>query len=374
VYYTNNRNAFIDRPEYVWSIYVDQANDSQISVAGASVEADGSSTRNVDLGRVFVGGAVPGAQNFTINKGGDDGTYFQVTTSGSATSSISGRYNAFRTNGTDSDSITVGLNTNTATAGLKSGSVTVDNLDVTTGGGAGHGANDANDVFNVSLAVLDHATPSFESEMQTDTLLYDFGSVALGSTTPTFNFDVFNFETTAGFTADLDFDEVTSSGDDTVLTTNLSGLEGVLSLAGGTEQMFSAMLDTSAPGSFSATYTLMFSDEDLAGALNSSLTLTLMGEVLAAGLPGDYNGDGVVDSGDYIEWRATYGNSVPAFSGADGDGDSMIGDGDFEVWAQNFGTAGGGAGSGVDGAVPEPATIWLAIILAAGGWSLSRKR
>jgi endonuclease I len=68
--YQGNRNAFIDRPEYVWSVYMNQTNDSQITIAGGTPVGDGGSARNVDLGRVFVGGAVPSAQNFTLNKAG----------------------------------------------------------------------------------------------------------------------------------------------------------------------------------------------------------------------------------------------------------------------------------------------------------------
>jgi hypothetical protein len=47
--YQNNRNPFIDRPEYAWSLFVDQQNDSQIYV-GASPNTDGSSSVAVDLG------------------------------------------------------------------------------------------------------------------------------------------------------------------------------------------------------------------------------------------------------------------------------------------------------------------------------------
>jgi hypothetical protein len=272
-----------------------------------------------------------------------------------------GRLNAFRSNQTDSANITVGLDTNTTSAGLRSGTVTVDNLDVTTGGGAGRGANDANDTFEISLTVLDHATPSFENATLTTSLVHDFGSVTVGSTAPSFNFDVFNFTATPGYTADMDFDSVMVSGDAGVLTTDLAASAGSLALAAGTGQTFTSMLDTATDGSFSATYTLMFSDEDLPGALNTSLTLTLMGEVLAAGLAGDYNDDGAVDAADYVLWRASYGQSVPAFSGADGDGDEMIGDGDYAVWTQNFGTLGPGSGA-VSAPVPEPAGVWLATI------------
>jgi endonuclease I len=364
-YRQENRNPFVDHPEFVWSIFVGNTNDSRISIAGATVGGDGGSTRNVDLGSVFAGGAVPAAQNFTLDKTGNNGTYYEVTTAGAATSSLSGRLNAFRTNQIDSKSITVGLNTSTATAGLKNGTVTIDNLDITTGGGAGRGANDANDVFNVSLAVLDHATPSFVAGLVEDELSFNFGSIAMGSTSPTFQFDVFNFATTPIYTADLDFDSIMSTGDASNFATSLAAAAGSLTLGAGAGQGFMAMLDTSAIGMFEATYTLMFSDEDLPGALTKSLTLTLFGEVEAALLFGDYNLDGVVDSADYTVWRNALGTSVDAeYDGADGDGDTLIGAGDYTVWKSNYGMtapASGGGGLGAVG-VPEPSGGLLATI------------
>ena len=95
--YQGNRNPFVDRPEFVWSVFVDQNNDSQIAINGASIAGDGSTATTVDLGRVLVGSAVPADQSIVLNKLGNDGTYFEVVTGGDATSTISGRYNAFRT-------------------------------------------------------------------------------------------------------------------------------------------------------------------------------------------------------------------------------------------------------------------------------------
>ena len=72
-----------------------------------------------------------------------------------------------------------------------------------------------------------------------------------------------------------------------------------------------AMLDTATTGIFSATYTLMLSDEELPWRQSHSLMLTLMGSVAAAAnILGDYNHDGVVDAADYTVWRDTYGQSV----------------------------------------------------------------
>ena len=100
--YQHNRDPFTDHPEWVWSVFVNQTNDSQIAISGASVDGNGGSSKNVDLGRVFVGAAVPSAQSVTLNKAGLNGTYYQVTATGEATSTLSGRNNAFLSSQTDS--------------------------------------------------------------------------------------------------------------------------------------------------------------------------------------------------------------------------------------------------------------------------------
>ncbi|HVT26679.1 MAG TPA: endonuclease [Lacipirellulaceae bacterium] len=373
--YQHNRDPFTDHPEYVWSVFVNQANNSQVSILGTSVNADGSSTKTVDLGRVFVGSAVPAAQTFTLSKSGTDGTYYEVTSSGAATSSVAGRFNAFRTNQTDSASISVGLNTNTATSGLKTGAVTVDNLDITTGGGPGHGANDANDTFNISLTVLDHSTPSFSPASASVSLAHDFGNIAVGDTAPTFDFDVFDLFGSSSYTANMDFDSVTLSGDSSAFNTDLGTFAGSLQIGAGSSHTFASSLNVTSVGTFSATYTLMFSDEDLPGAQNKSLSLTLTGTVRLAG---DYNDDGTVDAGDYLIWRRMFGqNGVAAYSGADGDGNTTVNQADYDVWRAHFGdtASSSGAGTKIAGSavVPEPAGVWLmaAVLLLTG---INRRR
>jgi endonuclease I len=361
--FQQNRNPFTDHPEYVWSIFVDQNNNSQISIAGATVNADGSSSKTVDLGRVFVNAAVPAAQVNTLNKAGANGTYYSVATTGAATSSISGRYNAFRTNQTDSKSISIGLNTSTSAAGVKTGTVVVDNLDITTGGGTGKGASDGNDTFNVTLNVLDHMTPSFASPVVQNSATLDFGNAAIGSAAPALNFEVFDLNGTVGSTANMDFDSFTASGSSAAFTTNLAAYAGALQIAAGASQEFTAALNLTSIGTFTANYTLNFSDENITGAQNKSLLLTLTGKVRLAG---DFNEDGAVDAGDYVIWKRTLGQSVAtAYAGADGDGNSIVDSADFNIWRAHFGdSAPVSCASSLDNtSVPEPMTMWL---LAAG--------
>ncbi|HYO26220.1 MAG TPA: endonuclease [Lacipirellulaceae bacterium] len=372
-YDQENRNPFIDRPEFAWSVFVNQANDSRIAIQGAPVNADGSTSTTLDLGRRLVGAALPAAQAVTLNKSGLNGTYYQVTATGSASSSLNGRLNAFRTNQTDAKSFTVGLaaGTSTATAGLKSGTVVVDNLDITTGGGAGRGANDANDVIQVNLSVLSHANASFAAGSDVNSLNFDFGTVTAGAPVPTASFDLFNLSATAGFTAGLDLDSIVAAGDAARLTTDLQAFSGAATLAAGASRTFTAAFDTSMVGSFTASYTLNFSDENLVGATSlAGLTLTLSGVVEAAALAdsGDFNGDGTVDGADFALWQRGLGLTGTAQrSDGDANNDRTVDALDLGVWRTQFGaTAPGGAMP-----VPEPAA---AILLLAAVAALARFR
>jgi endonuclease I len=369
--FQHNRNPFTDHPEYVWSVFVNQANNSQVSIAGATVNADGSSAKTIDMGRVFVNGAVPALQVNTLNKTGTDGTYYSVATTGFAASSVTGQFNAFAitTGGTLTKSINVGIASSigtapnvivtTATAGVKTGTVVVDNLDITAGGGTGTGANDGSDTFNLSLNVLDHMTPSFTSPSLLAAKTLDFGNIAVGSTAPTLNFNVFDLNGTVGSTANMDFDSFAPSGNSSAFTTNLAAYAGALQIAAGTSQAFTAALNLTSVGTFTATYTLNFSDENLTGAQNKSLTLTLTGKVRLAG---DFDGNGIVDAGDYVVWQRSLGQSVAtAYAGADGDGNSIVDSADFDVWRAHFGDSAQASGASLAGnaLVPEPGTMWL---------------
>ena len=91
----------------------------------------------------------------------------------------------------------------------------------------------------------------------------------------------------------------------------------------------------------------------------SQLYTTGVLSVTSAGIPGDYNNNGVVDAADYVVWRANQGtNNVPAerpHRRHDRSWPSLTSGG------ASFGqTVGGGSGLSADAAVPEPATLLLA--------------
>jgi hypothetical protein len=80
-------------------------------------------------------------------------------------------------------------------------------------------------------------------------------------------------------------------------------------------------------------------------------------------LPGDYTGDGIVNSGDYVTWRKGLGTSYSSL--------------DYDVWRSHFGQSSSGSGMVGNLAVPEMASGVL-IVLAAfpvfiyGRWARRR--
>ncbi len=304
-FFTANRNAYVDRPEYVWSVYVDQMNDSRLSIADAmgqgDVAADGSSTTVVDLGRVFVGGAVPPAASVMVLKDGFDGTYYSVTATGGATSSVGGRHNAFSTSlsGLDSRVLTVGFDAETTmTAQVAVGAVTIDNLDVTTQGGTGRGANDADDVVIVELDVLARSNASFEAAADVNSATVDFGTVTQGSGEASRVVMLHNLQAVPGATAEADVELGSAVGDASAFA--VTGLPARVP-AGGSLAV-EVRLPDAAVGDFEAVYTIRaFDDRRVNGfAEGTPLTLTVRGVVTAGGpCAADFNGDTV--AGDIFD-------------------------------------------------------------------------
>jgi T5SS/PEP-CTERM-associated repeat protein len=98
----------------------------------------------------------------------------------------------------------------------------------------------------------------------------------------------------------------------------------------------------------------------LAWAINYGANNVVL-SVVAAGLAGDYNENGVVDAADYTVWRDNLG-SLTALPNDDTAG---VGPDDYTRWVNNFGqTSGSGSGIGSNATVPEPKS---AVICLMGG-------
>jgi hypothetical protein len=103
----------------------------------------------------------------------------------------------------------------------------------------------------------------------------------------------------------------------------------------------------------------------LAGLAWNTSNLYTLGELslVAAGLPGDYNGNGSVDSADYVLWRNNDNTAVTLPN----DSTPGTSSADYSVWRAHFGqTAGNGSGADATAAVPEPATgIMIIMVILA---------
>ncbi|MGD9635611.1 MAG: putative Ig domain-containing protein [Pirellulales bacterium] len=71
-------------------------------------------------------------------------------------------------------------------------------------------------------------------------------------------------------------------------------------------------------------------------------------------LPGDFDGTGTVDEGDYDIWRGSFGQNVMPYTSGDGNGDGRIDVADYTVWRDHLGQI-SGAGSGAGAAALESA-------------------
>jgi len=136
------------------------------------------------------------------------------------------------------------------------------------------------------------------------------------------------------------------------------------SLANGAIGFFLSSLHSTSEFGSSGGYPRWYTKEASVPA-TSLPQMTIDYQILPAGVPGDYNGNGVVDAGDYAIWRkgGALQNQV--------DDPDHVTPQDYIEWRARFGNpAGAGAGGGLsDLSVPEPATaILLAFIAPLLAW------
>lgn len=137
-------------------------------------------------------------------------------------------------------------------------------------------------------------------------------------------------------------------------TLDLSFVEGFVGSIG---QTFDIVTGNSIAGAFDTIIAPQGMDVSI-----SYLSSIVRVELISAGLPGDFNDDGVVDAADYTVWRDNLGaNDESALSG-NGNGSNGVDQADYQLWAYNLGTTSPGSGSAT---IPEPATLVLLILGAA---------
>jgi hypothetical protein len=137
---------------------------------------------------------------------------------------------------------------------------------------------------------------------------------------------------------------------DQLLVTGSAALAGTLqvSLINGFTASAGMSFDILNWGSLSGTFSTVQLPA-LAGSLGWDTSQFYTTGVLSVILPGDFNFDGIVDGADYVVWRKGLG--------------TIYTQNDYNSWRTHFGqTAGSGAGTIANAAVPEPATVALIIV------------
>lgn len=108
----------------------------------------------------------------------------------------------------------------------------------------------------------------------------------------------------------------------------------------------------------------------------SQLYATGVLSLAAAGLLGDYNGNDVIDAGDYTVWRDALAAGATDLLNDPSPG--VVDGSDFTYWRDHFGdTLGGGAGAGAalnsQAAVPEPNTLAMLCVGSILGLAARRR-
>jgi hypothetical protein len=141
------------------------------------------------------------------------------------------------------------------------------------------------------------------------------------------------------------------------------------SLAKGSLGFFISSLHSTTEFGASGGYPRWFTKEAQVAPYHPQLAIDY--QILPEGVPGDYNGNGVVDVADYVAWRkgGTLLNQV--------DDPTQVNQQDYIAWRARFGNAAGsGTSKGlVEGtAIPEPSTVFLLLFLMSFFASCRHKR
>ncbi|QDU56695.1 autotransporter-associated beta strand repeat-containing protein [Aeoliella mucimassa] len=114
-----------------------------------------------------------------------------------------------------------------------------------------------------------------------------------------------------------------------------------------------------------------------AGLAWDASNLFITGElsiIAAAGLPGDFNNDGMVDLADYTVWRDNLGADESVLPVGTGDNSSVVDAGDYLLWKNSFGATLSTLSAADSSVVPEPASIaMLATLLLGVVYARARK-
>jgi hypothetical protein len=130
----------------------------------------------------------------------------------------------------------------------------------------------------------------------------------------------------------------------------------------GTGNVHWLTLDTATPGMKTGQLTILSDGQGVAGGL-AEIPIAFN---VVAGLPGDYNANGIVDAADFVVWRDNLDQSATL---PNDNSHGMVTQADYDMWRANFGSS---SGANVAHVVPEPAMVIL-VLTAASLLTLRRR-
>jgi len=157
---------------------------------------------------------------------------------------------------------------------------------------------------------------------------------------------------------------------DATLITSLTPSTGTLMNSNGVIINPGDQVSAGAFGGLEYLYNVYF-DSNFDGSGTPGVYLTNLQTMPAAGLPGDYNENGVVDAADYTVWR----NNLGSPTALPNDDTAGVAADDYNRWKSNFGMSSGPGSGGLTTAAPVPEPTALALLaLAAGCFSIASRR
>ena len=152
---------------------------------------------------------------------------------------------------------------------------------------------------------------------------------------------------------------------DALAVTGAANLAGALtvSLIGGFMPHEGDIFEIMTASGFAGTMFGSTSLPSLAGSLIWNVNYGATALTLSVTLPGDFNGNGIVDAADYVAWRTGLGTSYTQA--------------DYNVWRAHFGQTASGAGAGQSAAataVPEPSAFLLVALALLLSLSIGQLR
>lgn len=225
---------------------------------------------------------------------------------------------------------------------------------------------DINGVLNLNSKTL---TISGSGTFNINNTVTGLGSIANGGTLGTGGATGLAGDLSSTGTLAIDIGGAVTNSYDSWNVTGTATLSGVLSVdaVGGflpsSGQSYTIL---TAANVIAASLTLGGPDASLFTLIKNPTSLVL--QSIGAGVAGDYNQNGVVDSADYVMWRNSNGQSVTPGTGADGDGNGIVNANDYSFWRARFGNTSGSGSALGGGAIPEPAS---AVLIALAGLALT---